>query len=595
MDEVLPAYLPDLGELRGEVLHAWHRGRRGETLEAARVRLRSRGRVRVEGGGRLMEFDLVLAGGELVDGTGAPAFRADVGVVRDRVEAVGDLSRAVRARTLDCTGRTVTPGFIDIHSHADWLLALDDAAERVGPFLLQGMTTLVGGNCGFSPAPVSERSRAAARASSRLILDEETDPPAEDMDAFLGFLEARRPPLNLVELVGHGAVRSAVKGALDPSVPTQEELAAMEGLALQALDAGCAGVSTGLGYAPGIFAGPAELARTAGWAASRGKLFTSHARAYSRVSPVYPDPPEPVPHNLRALLEVMEAASEAGARCQLSHLIFVGRRTWPTAPEALAAIEAFRDRGLDVAFDAFPYTAGNTTAAVLFPPEMLPHLEAILEDPQGLEGIRALGRRVFDEVGFYLEDIQIMRANAPRFEAYDGLFVGEAAERAGMDVWEFYARLVVESGRTARVLNHTYSGHRGDEGALREVLAHPLCTVETDTFLTRRGHQNPASFGTFPRVLSTYVEAGLFGFEEAVRRMTGAAAERLGLRDRGVIRPGCAADLVVLDRRRLRDRATFEHPGEPPDGIDEVFLNGHPVVRGGRHHPEAGAGRVLRL
>lgn len=542
-----------------------------------------------------MEFDLVLAGGEVVDGTGSPAVRADVGVIGDRVEAVGDLSRAVRARTLDCSGRTVTPGFIDIHSHSDWLLPLEDAAERVGPFLRQGMTTLVGGNCGFSPAPVSERSRDAARASSRLILDEELEPAADDMDGFLGSLEARGIPLNLVELVGHGAIRSAVRGALDPAEPTAEELAAMERLALEALDAGCAGVSTGLGYAPGIFAGPAELARAAGWAASRGKLFTSHVRAYSRVSPVYADPPEPLPHNVRALLEVMEAAAESGARCQLSHLIFVGRRTWPTAPQALAEIEAFRSRGLDVAFDAFPYTAGNTTAAVLFPPEMLPHLESILEDPEALEGIRALGRRVFDEIGFYLEDIQIMRANAPRFEPYEGLFVGEAAERAGMDVWEFYARLVVESRRTARVLNHTYSGHRGEEDALREVLRHPLCTVETDTFLTSRGHQNPASFGTFPRVLSSCVEAGLLGFEEAVRRMTGASAERLGLRDRGVLRPGCAADLVVLDRSRLRDRASFERPAEPPDGIDEVFVNGGHVVRGGRHHPDAGAGRVLRL
>ena len=270
---------------------------------------------------------------------------------------------------------------------------------------------------------------------------------------------------------------------------------------------------------------------------------------------MYTEPPDPVPHNVRALVEVMEAAAEAGARCQLSHLIFVGRRTWPTALEALAAVESYRARGLDAAFDAFPYTAGNTTAAVLFPPEMLPRLESILEDPQALDGIRALGRRVFDEIGFYLEDIQIMRANAPRFEPYEGLFVGEAAERAGMDVWEFYARLVVESRRTARVLT----------GGLRDL----------------------------PRVLSTYVEAGLFSFEKAVRRMTGAAAERLGLRDRGVVRPGSAADLVVLDRARLRDRASFEHPNEPPEGIEEVFLGGRHVVRGGRHRPRPRARRGL--
>jgi N-acyl-D-amino-acid deacylase len=398
----------------------------------------------------------------------------------------------------------------------------------------------------------------------------------------------------VAELVGHGAVRSAVMGPLDDAQPSEEQHAAMERLAREALDAGCVGVSTGLGYAPGIFAREGELARVAGWAGVAGKLFTSHVRAYSRVSPVYESDPAATPHNVEALAEVMRAARAGGARLQLSHLIFVGRRTWDTCGRALAAIGAERERGLDVAFDAFPYTAGNTTAAVLFPPEMLPHLESILKDPEALAGIRALGRRVFEEIGFFLEDVQIMRANAPTFDDCDGLFVGEAAARKGLDVWEFYARLVVESRRNARVLNHTYSGHDGEEEALRRVLAHPLCTIETDTFLTGAGHQNPASYGTFPRVLSTYVKSGLFSLEEGVRKMTGAAAERLGLRDRGFVRPGQAADLVVLDPATLQDRASFAEPARFPDGIEHVFVNGAHVVDGGRYDAGARAGRVLR-
>jgi N-acyl-D-amino-acid deacylase len=145
------------------------------------------------------------------------------------------------------------------------------------------------------------------------------------------------------------------------------------------------------------------------------------------------------------------------------------------------------------------------------------------------------------------------------------------------------------------VLNHTYSGHEGEEDALRRVLAHPLCTIETDTIVTRDGHQNPASYGTFPRVLHTYVNEGLFPLEEAVRKMTGAAAERLGLRNRGWVKRGCAADLVVFDPRRLRDTATFEAPARFPEGIDLVFVNGVPVVENGRYEPTASAGRVLRL
>jgi N-acyl-D-amino-acid deacylase len=414
------------------------------------------------------------------------------------------------------------------------------------------------------------------------------------MGGFLGALEQTGVPLNVLELVGHGTLRASVLGPLEPRAPREDEQREMERLARESLDAGAVGVSTGLGYAPGIFAGEDELARVAGWASCAGKLFTSHARAYSRVSPVYPGDPAETPHNLRALREVMAAARRAGARVQLSHLIFVGTHTWRTAEQVLAAIEAERAAGLDVAFDAFPYTAGNTTAAVLFPPEMLPHLEAILASPEALAGVKALGRRVFEQIGFFLEDIQIMNANAAAFDRYNGLFVGDAAARAGLDPWEFYARMVLESHRNARVLNHTYSGHEGEEEALRRVLAHPLCSIETDTLLTRRGHQNPASYGTFPRVLHTYVEAGLFPLEEAVRKMTGAPAARLGWKDRGLVRRGFAADLVVFDPARLRDNASFAAPASFPTGIDHVFVNGAHVLAGGRYDAGARAGRVLR-
>jgi N-acyl-D-amino-acid deacylase len=541
-----------------------------------------------------MHCDLKLEGGRVIDGTGAPPVRADVAVADGRVVEVGDLGDLAAARTIDCRDRMVTPGFIDLHSHSDWLVPGHDSGPQVEPFLRQGMTTLVGGNCGFSPAPLSERNRRAAGESSRLIVDDEIELAWTTMDEYLTALEATPLPLNVAELVGHGAVRSSVTGALTPAAPSADELGQMERLTREALDAGCIGVSTGLGYPPGIFAQHDEIAAFARWSADAGKLFTSHLRAYSRVSPVYHSAHEPVPHNVQAIEEILRVATETGARLQISHLIFVGRHTWPTVEQALAVIERARDAGLDVAFDAFPYTAGNTTASVLFPPEMLPHLESILQDPQAMEAVKQLARSAFDQIGFYLEDIQIMRANAPAFDQYDGLFVGEAARRAGMDVWEFYARLVVDSRRNARVLNHTYSGHEGSEDALRRVLAHPLCTIETDTFLTEHGHQNPASYGTFPRVLHTYVREGLFPLEEAVRKMTGAAAERLRFRDRGFVRRGCAADFVVLDPATLRDTASFEHPASFPLGIEHVFVNGAHVVEGRRYDAQAAAGRLLR-
>ena len=541
-----------------------------------------------------MPCDLKLSGGRVIDGTGAPAFPADVAITGDCITAVGDLDALEARETVACAGRVVAPGFIDIHSHADWLVPSPGCGELVEPFIRQGMTTVVGGNCGFSPAPVTEGSRDAARSASRLIADEELDLPWETMAEFLDGLEQRELPFNVAELVGHGAVRAAVTGHLTPDAPDAGELAEMERLTKEALDAGCVGVSTGLGYAPGIFAKEPELIAFARWAAETDKLFTSHVRAYSWVSPIYQSDPEQTPHNILALQELIEIARAARARLQLSHLIFVGRNTWRTSELAIEGIEAARTGGLDVAFDAFPYTAGNTTASVLFPPEMLPHLEAMLANPEAMAGLRELGERVFEQIGFSLEDVQIMNANAPALDRYNGLFVVDAAERAGREIWEFYARLVVESCRNARVMNHAYSGHDGEENALRSVLGHPLCTVETDTFLTNDGHQNPASYGTFPRVLHTYVREGLFSLEEAVRKMTGAAAERLGWTDRGHIGAGCAADLVVFDPESLRDSATFEQPALFPTGIEQVYINGVQVLAGERYVPGTGAGRVIR-
>ncbi|CAG0999015.1 N-acyl-D-glutamate deacylase [Myxococcaceae bacterium] len=541
-----------------------------------------------------MDCDWKLSGGLVIDGSGSKAFRADVALSGGRITDVGDLSALDSERVLDCSGRIVAPGFIDIHSHADWILPSPRHGALVEPFVRQGVTTVVTGNCGFSPAPVSDVNRESAREASRLLHDGSLAPEWETMGAFLDDLEKAGVALNVAQLVGHGSVRSAVTGTLEPRAPSPDELRSMGRLVDEALDAGCVGLSTGLGYAPGIFSGEEELTAFARMVSRRERLFTSHLKAYSWASGVYAHDPKEDPHNLAAIREILRVSQAAGARLQISHLIFVGRNTWPNHGDALRMIEEAHRAGLDVGFDAFPYTAGNTTCAVIFPAALLPKLEDVLRDPDQLAGLERFAEMAFAAVGFGLEDIQLMHCDVPEWNHLDGLRVPEAAARLGMRPFEFYARLTVASHRNARVLNHKYSGDRGEEEALRAVLSHPLCTMETDTLLTEVGHQNPASYGTFPRVLSTCVREGLFPLEEAVRRMTGAAADRLGWRDRGQVRPGQAADLVVFDPQQLRDRATFDEPSLFPEGIDDVFLNGRPILAKGRYDAAALAGTVIR-
>ncbi len=541
-----------------------------------------------------MECEIKLFGGEMIDGTGAVSRRADVAINDGEIVAVGDLADLEAEKTLDCTGKTVAPGFIDIHSHGDWLLPFRNHGEIMEPFIRQGMTSIVAGNCGFSPAPVTELNREVLLENSRLMLDDYARPDWTTMEGFLGSLDRNGVALNVAELVGHGIVRAGVTGLLNMDAPNAEELSLMERLIKESLDAGCVGISTGLGYAPGIFAQEEELKAVAAWAADSGKLFTSHLKAYSWASGVYESDPVEQPHNIKALEEVLDVCLATGARLQLSHLIFVGSNTWPTYSGVLERIEKAHASGLDVAFDAFPYTAGNTTAAVLFPAPMLPRLEEILASPEEMSGLRAFADLAFEQIGFTLDDIQIMNANAGNFDRYNGMFVDVAAREAGMDIWDFYGRMVIESKRNARVLLHKYSGGGEDEEALRAVLAHPLCTIETDTLLSARGSQNPASYGTFPRAMSTYVERGLFSFEEAVHKMTGASAERLGWKDRGVIREGTMADIAVIDRVALSDTATFEKPDTFPTGIEHVFINGWHVLNAGRYDGSLRAGQVLR-
>ncbi len=539
-----------------------------------------------------MSFDLILRGGDVLDGTGSEPFPASVGIEGDRIRAVGDLGDATAASEIDCRGRIVAPGFIDMHSHSDWVLPQSNHGEVLAPLVEQGITTLVGGNCGSSPAPCCGANRELLPLMAKLLHDDDLDYGWSGMAGFLGAVEERGLALNLAQLAGHGAIRSAVKG-LDATPASPEEQAQMNDLARACLDEGAIGLSTGLGYAPGVFADEDELRSLTGALAERGGVYTSHARSY--VAMGRRGQPDATPSNLLALDETAAIHRAHGVPVQHSHLIFVGDATWPSTDRTLEHLETLRDDGVDIAVDAFPYVGGNTTLIVFLPPWALADMQTALAPGGQRERLVRGIDRTFAAVGMRWEDTQILWVPRREFAHYEGATVAEIARDRDRDPTETYVDLVGELGGSTRIINWNYSGRDDEETSLRKVLAHPLTCFETDTILTGHGVDNPASFGTFPRVLGRYVrELGLISLPEAVRRMTSLSADRMGLGDRGRIREGLAADVVVFDPETVGDHATRHEPSRSPDGIDHVVLNGTPVVAAGRFDTQSRAGEVLR-
>jgi len=529
-----------------------------------------------------MAWSLLIRGGSVIDGSGAPAVAADVAIEGDRIAALGPGLAGEAARVLDAAGQVVAPGFIDAHSHSDlFYLACPSAESKVR----QGVTTEVVGMCSFSQAPVAPARRDALHAWAAGV-GARLDVRWETFGQYLDALRAARPSVNVAHFVGHGALRLAAMGP-DDRAAAADDLAAMARLLAEALDAGAFGFSTGLVYPPSGYASTEELIALARSMARRRGLYFSHIRGESSMLET-------------SIAEAIRIGEEGGVGAQIAHVKAAGRENWGRIHAALRLIDDARARGADVSGDAYPYHAGSTKMDNLLP--AWAHdggTERLLERLAD----KAVRRRIVEEclvdgerwrsvslgaVGF--DEIQIATCGRRELE---GMTLAALARQEGATPAEAMMRLVLGERATVAMIAFSQSPDN-----VARVLAHPAIMVGSDSIGLwagdgpKPGKPHPRAYGTFPRVLGQMArEQALFSLETALHKMTGMPSWRLGLRDRGLLKPGWAADVTVFDPAAVRDEATFADPHRYPAGITHVVVNGALAVDGRFH--AAGTGRVL--
>ncbi len=540
----------------------------------------------------------LIINGRVIDGTGNPWYEADVLIENGRISAIsgGLVQRSETALrpeldlkgmlkegkvdVIDARGKYVTPGFIDIHSHSDLPLFVDGTGQS---YIRQGVTTQVVGNCGGWSCPLIGETRVHAEREANRYGYKGTL-PWTSVTEYMDVLQSQGVSLNVAVLVGHGSIRAAVTGFADRPL-TEEELQACQQHLAQAMEEGAVGMSTGLYYAPGSYATKEEIVRLCEVVRRYDGIHTSHIRDESDYNIGL----------MAALDEVIDVGRQSGVKTEISHLKCLGPRMWGKSGEVLEKVEAARAEGLDVTADQYPYVAsGSSITGALIPrwaqEGTRADMVARLRDP-------AIRAKMKAEV----EKNLVRRGGADRLKltiylpdpSMNGLSLAEAAAKMKMDPAEAALTLLEES-------DAPFVSFVMDEGDVRRIMQAPWVMTASDGWALAasgplgEGHPHPRSFGTFVRVLAKYaLRDGVIRLEDAVRKMTSLPAARLGIQDRGILKVGMRADVVVFDPKTLNDEATFEDPKRYPTGVEQVIVNGVRVIVDGDHTGRK-PGMVLR-
>jgi N-acyl-D-amino-acid deacylase len=524
-------------------------------------------------------IDVILSGGFVLDGTGNPWFRTDVGIGHGRIVKLGDLKSEKAALRINSKGLVVAPGFIDMHSHSDDALLINPKAESK---IRQGVTTEVIGNCGDSGGPINERIREEIKRTGALIVKAGVKLDYSNFAEYAAKLRRGGISVNVAPLIGHGNLRKMTVG-YDNRPATQRELERMKSVLDKSMREGAFGLSTGLIYPPGSYAKTSEIVELAKVVASHGGIYTSHIRGEGDTL-------------FDAVKEAILIGERSGVPVEISHHKAGGKRNWGKVKQARKLMEDARDRGVEVTCDVYPYVASSYGLVNMLPdwaheggPEKI--LER-LHSPQFRAKVRGQMERGSLSSAHWN---RTMIAYCPRHKEYQGKFISDLAKKRKKNPFNFAFDLLIEESLAVSVVRFGLT-----EEDVEYVLSYRNSMIGSDGSalapygILGKGHPHPRNYGTFPRVLGHYVrERGTISLPEAVRKMTLLPAQKLGLRDRGVVRPGAWADLVVFDPKIVIDAATYGDPKQYPKGIEYVIVNGVLTVSRGRH-TGAKAGRVLK-
>jgi N-acyl-D-aspartate/D-glutamate deacylase len=528
-----------------------------------------------------MTYDIVIKNARIIDGTGSPWFMADIGIADGKIQNMGAIVAGDAKRSIDAAGKVACPGFIDLHNHSDITAPALPGCESN---LMQGVTTAVVGNCGLSMAPASPETVGLLKEYLAPFLVKGFDYgwDWESLGQYNEKINRAQVAMNLAPLVGHGTLRIAAAGFKKEPL-SEQETATMKQLLVQSLKDGAFGMSSGLIYPPGCFADTEELIRLGAILKQYGRIYTSHIR-------------DEADQLIESVEEAIRIGEQNGIPVQISHHKAIGANNWGKVRITLEMIEKARARGVDVSCEAYPYIAGSTTITSILPIWVM---EGGIEQMLDRLAQNESREKVLNEFEAKGNDIKsagwdgIFIASCPPKPEYEGKSleaIVKAKNRSDAPYVAFLDLLLETKGDSTVVKFFM------DEADVRTVLSSPTAAVITDSWSTTPsagGKPHPRSYGTFPRVLGKYVrEEKLMSLETAVQKMTALPASKIGIFDRGVLKQGLWADIVVFDPEKISDQATFEAPHQYPVGIDYILVNGQVAVENGSQNPSR-FGKVL--